>query len=151
MIRVELPDGLSNPINILDIGFIDSEARISDYQFTAINDCTCPGYDSLYQCTVTGGIATIWKGTIVNCRSADNEVILLHNTNFTSLRAESCNNGAITGRAIRVENSTYTSQLIVRISTEMNGSTIDCAHDTGVGTPVIGSTLLTITKGGYHK
>ena len=130
---------------MLSTGF--AEARISNYRFTALGDCTCPGYNSLYECTVTGGIATVWKGTAVNCQSADNEIILLHNTNFTSLRAETCNSGAITGQAIRVENGTYTSQLTVTVSAEMNGSTIVCAHDTGVDTPEIGSTLLIITKG----
>ena len=114
----------------------------------AINDCTCPGYDALYECTVTGGIATVWKGTAFNCQSAGNEIVLLHNTNFTSLRAESCNSGAITGYIIKAENGTYTSQLIVSIRPEMNGSTIVCANDTGVNTSVIDSKWLTITNGG---
>ena len=126
-----------------------TEARISNSQFTAINDCICPGYNSLYECTVTGGIATVWMGSVINCQLADNEIILSHNTNFTSLRAETCNSGAVTGRAIRAENETYISQLMVKVSTELNGSTIVCAHDTGVDTPMIGSTLLILTQGGY--
>ena len=126
-----------------------AEAAISNnyYQFTAVNDCTCLGYNSVYECTVTGGIATVWKGTAFDCQSADNEVVLLHNTSSTLLTAETCNNGAITGRVIKVENRNYTSQLMVRVSAEMNGSTIVCAHDTGMDTPVINSTVVTVTKG----
>ena len=127
-----------------------NEARTSNSQFMAINNCICPGYNSLYECTVTGGIATVWTGTAINCLLADNEIILSHNTNFTSLKAETCNSRAITGRAIKAENETYTSQLSVRVSPELDGSTIVCAHDTGADTTVIGSTLLTITQGGCH-
>ena len=101
----------------------------------------------MYECTVTGGIATVWKGTAFDCQSADNEVVLLHNTNSTSLTAETCNNGAITGRVIKVESGNYTSRLMVRVSAEMNGSTIVCAHDTGMDTLVINSTVVTVTKG----
>ena len=126
-----------------------TEARNTCDQFTAINDCTCPGYNSLYECTVIMGIATVWKGTAFNCQSAGNEIVLLHNTNFTSLRTETCNSGVISGRIIRANNGIYTSQLVVRVSVEMNGSTVVCAHDTGVNTPVIGSKLLTIVEGRY--
>ena len=122
-----------------------TEAGIcNSHQFTAVNDCTCPGYYSLYECTVTGGIATVWKGTVFNCQSADNEIVLLHSTKS----AETCNNGAISGRVMEVENGTYTSQLMVKVSPDMNGSTIVCAHDTGMNTSVINSTLVTITQGG---
>ena len=124
------------------------EAAISNNsQFTAVNDCTCLGYNSVYECAVTGGIATVWKGTALDCQSADNEVVLLHNTNSTSLTAETCNNGAITGRVIKVVNGTYTSQLVVSVGAEIDGSTIVCAQDTGMATPVIGSTVVTVTQG----
>lgn len=123
-----------------------TEAGISNSLFTIVNDCTCPGYYSLYECTVTGGIATVWKGTAFICPSIDNEIVLLHSNES----AETCNNGAITGRVINAENGSYTSQLMVRVGPEMNGSTIACAYDNGNrGTPVIDSTLLTVTKGLY--
>ena len=115
----------------------------------AITDCICEGYNSLYECTVVGGVATVWKGTTFDCSSTDNEVILFHSINSTSQPAEACNNGAIVGHAIEFETDTYTSQLTVQFSSELNGSTISCAHDNGVDTPVIGSTLLTITTGSY--
>ena len=123
-----------------------TEAGISNSLFTIVNDCTCPGYYSLYECTVTGGIATVWKGTAFNCPSNGNEIVLLHAHSTES--AETCNNGAIIGRVINTENVTHTSQLMVRVSPEMNGSTIVCAYDNGdMDTPVIDSTLLTITQG----
>ena len=122
------------------------EATIISNEFTAINDCTCQGYDSVYECSVSGGIATIWKGTAFDCQLGANEIALLHN-NFTLQRAETCNNGNITGQSVRVQNGTFTSQLTVRVSDELNGSTIVCAYDTEGDTPVVGSTQLNIRTG----
>ena len=64
-----------------------------------------------------------------------------------------CNNGAISGRIIRVENNTYVSQLSVSVSAEMIGSNISCYHDSGGSENVnpIGSSLLAITRGIYFS
>ena len=140
----ELCWSLKNENAIIIAGF--TEAGICNSLFTIVSDCTCPGYYSQYECTVTGGIATVWKGTAFNCPSNDNEIVLLHAHSTES--AETCNNGAIIGRVISTDNGTYTSQLMVRISPEMSSSTITCAYDNGdMDTPVIYSTLLNITQG----
>ena len=93
-------------------------------------------------------MATVWTGTAFDCTQSNNEVIIFH-SNFA--RPQACNNGAIIGQGIRVENDTFISQLMIRTSDETNGSSIVCAHDTGNinGTPEIGSTLLHITTGIY--
>ena len=135
---------------MFNIGF-ELKTISSSAQFMATNDCTCQGYNLMYECNVIGGVATVWKGTIFDCSSSGNEVVIFHSINSTSQRPQVCNNGAITGHIIREENGIYTSQLMVQVGTESNRSTIICAQDTGVNTPVIGSTLLTITTGSYKQ
>ena len=53
------------------------------------------------------------------------------------------------GHVVKAENGTYTSQLRILVGDEMNRSTISCAHDSGMATSLIGSTLLIITTGEY--
>ena len=115
----------------------------------AINDCTCQGYNLTYECTVFGGAATVWKGTAFDCSSKNNEVVIFHSNNVNSIsqRAETCNNGAITGRLIRAGSDSYTSQITVQFSNEINGTTVVCARDNGTVSPDIGSALLNITTG----
>ena len=44
---------------ILLTGF-EFEARNSNAQLITVNDCTCQGYNLVYECSVTGGQATVW-------------------------------------------------------------------------------------------
>ena len=109
------------------------------------NDCTCQGYNQIYECRVPGEGATIWNGTAFDCLVTNNEIVLLHSANSTSQRE--CNNGAVTGRLIHADSNSYTSQLTVRVSSEMIGRSISCIHDSGGATNVVGSSLLNITTG----
>ena len=97
------------------------------------------------------GGATVWRGTALNCTMSDHEIVLLHSrfeSNTGTLRI--CNNGAIVGRSLRVENnSSYTSQLNVTVSSDMIGESIECAHDHGT-TDTIGSSTLTATGTYMH-
>ena len=95
----------------------------------------------------TGG-ATVWKGTAFsNC---DNEITLLHRR-FENGTFEECNNGAITGRSIRVKNNNcsngedclYVSQLEIIINSEMLGKNIKCLYDNGMISTPIDSIVLT--------
>ena len=88
----------------------------------AVDDCTCPGYYSTYECTVFGSGATLWSGTAMDCPLTNNELIIFP----TSKRPQTCNNGAITGRIIRADNDFYISQLTIVINEEINGKTIAC-------------------------
>ena len=109
------------------------------------NDCTCLGCNQIYECQVLGEGATFWKGTAFDCLVTNNEIILFHSINSTSQRE--CNNGAVTGHLIHADNNLYTSQLTVRVSSEMIGRSISCIHDSGGATNAIGSSLLNITTG----
>ena len=99
-----------------------------------------------YECTVVGGGATIWKGTALDCPLADDEIIIFHRANYTSQRPQTCNDGAITGRALSTENDTYTSQLNIQVNDVetliIKNTTVVCAHDNGTHTMEIGSAIL---------
>ena len=100
-----------------------------------------------YQCTVFGGAATVWRGTAFDCSFINNEIVIFHDINYTSQNPLTCNNGAIIGQVVRAENDSYTSQITVQISDELNGTTVVCAHDNGTDSIEIGSAILDITTG----
>lgn len=109
------------------------------------NQCACNELSyQVYECTITGGGATIWKGTAFECSAVNNRLIFLHNRN--SARQE-CNNGAISGLMIRAENNCYTSQLRIRNNFTLNGRSIVCAHDSGVNVTEVGSVFLSFSTG----
>ena len=115
--------------------------------FKAINDCTCPGYISSFQCNVTGEGYTVWRGSAFDCQSSGNEIFLLH-SDFMGSTVITCNGGQIIGRSLEVTNNCYASQLEVNITTEMEGRTVECAYESGSSAEVIiGSSQLSITTG----
>ena len=100
-----------------------------------------------------GGVGgtTVWKGTAFDCPSSSHEIILLH-SRFKNERGthKACNNGTIVGQSLRVENTSYTSQLNVTVSSNMIGESIKCVHDDGkVATSVESSTIIP-TTGTYN-
>lgn len=56
-----------------------------------------------------------------------------------------CNNGAIVGYNIGVENNCYTSKLDVLVSPGLNGSTVKCIVDDVATSTVINTSTLVIT------
>ena len=119
----------------------------------AFNDCPFRGHNLTYECTVFGGGATIWKGTAFDCSLANNEFVIFHSINYTSQRPQTCNNGAITGRAISTENNYYTSQLNIQVNDTkyLMNTTVVCAHDNGTDTIEVGFAMLNFTAGSLHK
>ena len=90
------------------------------------NDCGCV----TYQCTVSGEGAIIWRGAAFDCMSRSNEVPLLGEDQHTV----ECNNGTV--KAQRKNN--YTSLLII-LNSSLSGSSIECIHDDGTNSNVIGT------------
>ena len=125
---------------------------MSDVQdFTRVNGCVCPGYDTVFECTAVGNGFTQWSGSAFDCEGLGNEIFLSHDDFDRGIRKE-CNNGAIVGRNLQVNGSCYTSQLTVNISANLNGKTIECTYDSGRVLEPIGSTTIMITTGsGYAK
>ena len=91
-----------------------------------MSGCVCPGDTLTYECTVMGGIWTVWTGSAFNCY----EIALLH-SRFMNTRTYTCNNGAIVAQSLSVEGNYYTSQLNVTITPDIIGKTIECIVDNG--------------------
>ena len=100
----------------------------------------------LYECTVPGVGATIWRGEAFDCSGTNNEIQLLPGINST----RECNNGEISAHPIHPQpnESLHTSQLTVKVGPDTNSTTIDCLHDDGAGNITeVGSTVLNIITG----
>ena len=102
----------------------------------------CPGCELVVECTVTGGAATVWQGTVFD--SCQNGEITLRHSQFNTgtVLNRSCRTmPPIVGRSVSVADGSYTSQLLVNISEDLFGRTIECANSSGyiVGRKQIGT------------
>ena len=104
----------------------------STNKLTVITSCTCPGNEVVFECAVAGGGATIWQGTALE-ECAGGRIILRHSQfEYGHNVSQTCGaNGPVVGRATSVVSDSYTSQLIINVSQHLNGSTIECAGDSG--------------------
>lgn len=111
----------------------------SRFRLTSSSDCICPNNTLIFECTVMTGVETVWRGSAFNCITNDtNEMILLDSDNSRLEESVSiCNNGAIFGQVVEFENSNYTSQLSVTISSDMFNKSIECS--TQNNTTIVGS------------
>lgn len=92
-------------------------------ELLATADCVCPGENATYECTVHGGVLTVWSGSVFD----DGCSILLNHSQFESGDEDGvCNNGTVVARGIRKENNYYTSQLTIFVSSNLTGRTIEC-------------------------
>ena len=101
--------------------------------------CACPGDILTYKCIIMGTYfgVTVWTGSafMSNC-----EITLLH-IRFPSV-ADECNNGAIVGRSLSVEDNNYTSQLNIIVTPDIAGKTIECGQDDESGFIIYHSSVL---------
>ena len=125
--------------------FINTGSSESE-EMLRTSECICPGYTSVFQCTVVGSGSTVWRGGIFSCLG--NEVSLRH-SQFQSGAAGECNNGAIVAESLSVVDNCYTSRLTVAVQMEMDGQTLECAHDDGLTVTTIGMTRIDIETGKY--
>ena len=116
-------------------------------ELVATSDCACVGQSYTYQCSVNGelGDLTVWSGSVIEVGC---EIVLYHNR-YGSMSGTSgvCNNGAVSGRSIEVINSSYISQLTIRVSNGLDRRTVECSIDDGREEILINSSTLLITKG----
>ena len=108
-----------------------------------IDDCICPGQRVTYECTVVGGVVTVWSGTIMEI---DCEIILRHYIIYLN-SYRTCNNGAVIGQGVEVNNNCFTSQLTVLLTPDLNQRTIRCSVVTGDEIIAIGVAQLLFTTG----
>ena len=96
-----------------------------------LNDCTCLGYNQIFECTVYGGGITIWRGTALSgCQPSDNETQLRHSQYRNSQATGECVGGEIVARSVGVSGNCYTSQLSLAVGEEnlMINETFECVH-----------------------
>ena len=107
------------------------------------NDCLCPGNIVTFECTIVGFGSTVWRGGAFDCPLG--QISLRHSQFASGSAVGECNNGAIIGRSVRVQNNDcFVSQLNVTLLSSLNGRTVECAHDDTTAITVIGSTILNI-------
>ena len=116
-------------------------------ELQTISDCSCVGYNATYQCTAAGNGITIWQGDEFNCPFGNK--ILLRHENFIGGTSGKCNGGEIIGWSLSINGSNYSSQLMVHVTHELNGTSIECVYE-DLATNAkskIGQTQLIITIG----
>ena len=93
-----------------------------------LSDCVCPGHELRLQCTVVGGLITVWKGSALSdCQY--NEIVLQHSRFRDRSPVGECNNGRIVGRGVRRSGNNFTSELIISnlcVNSTLSGNTILC-------------------------
>ena len=97
----------------------------------------------------SAGGATAWSGSAFDC--PNNEITLLHSLFKSGHGAIGvCNNGAIVAQSLGVENSYYTSQLTVTLTSGVIGKTIMCINFLNLTSDVVQfATTIENTTGNY--
>ena len=115
-------------------------------ELTTLSLCICPGYEAVFECVVTSGGATTWKGTALD--RCSNDKITLRHSQFIqrgySFSNNCGDNGPIIGHAVSVMNDSYTSQLTVNVSQSLIGANVECATDSGTN---VGTKQILLTTG----
>lgn len=113
-----------------------------------MSNCTCIGYPLEFQCVTIGRGATIWRGSAFNCPSSLDKIQLYHSRFTTGRATGSCNNGNIIARALDTTEGQYRSQLsIYNLTSEMIGTTVECAYDNGTHIHPINNIIISVTTG----
>lgn len=139
-------------VHVLTVGsLVFSAVESSSSGLTLLTSCTCPGYQLIFECTVFGGGATVWRGTALD--QCPRGQLFMRHSEFQSGRTWTCINGQIIGRTVSVSNLSYTSQLAVTVSNGLIGRDVQCSHDNGTtGMPyVIGVSTIQITTGNIAR
>ena len=108
--------------------------------------CACVGDRLIYNCSVVGGTATLWRGSAFDCPQAGSEITLRHSLFVSNGVFRICNNGDIVGHSIRVVNNSYTSQLNVTVRESFNNKTVQCVLSSNEGRTV-GESILYVISG----
>ena len=113
-----------------------------------------------YQCNVVGGGATLWNGSLFDCPSKSNQILLRHSEFQLASASGECNSEAVIANSIGISesltnnsNQCYSSQLNIAVSPSMNNKIIECNHDNiqqGTVTS-IGVRILNFTSGNYYS
>ena len=111
-----------------------------------LSDCVCPGRELRLQCTVVGGVNTLWRGSALrDCQY--NEIQLQHSRFGDRSPVGECDNGGIVAHGVRRVDNNFTSELVININLDKNstlsGNTITCFRDGGKTLMSIGNYTIT--------
>ena len=106
----------------------------------------------IYECSIMGGFggSTIFRGKpspFADCTGNPNLLSLPHSQfdHESQDVIRTCNDDAVIGRSISIQNGTYTSQLSITITSELLGDTIQCIHNNGRSLSEVGSSRINNT------
>ena len=106
-----------------------TEQLMSPEERTSGMRCIPLGNTVSYECTVDGGVLTLWTGSAFTCPTAS--ITLLHSL-FTQLEGVSDKCGDLTAMSVGVNGTEYTSRLTLTATAELNGNTINCTNGSGL-------------------
>ena len=109
--------------------------------------CVCAGDNLIFNCSIMGGTATLWRGTAFDCPLVGSEISLRHRLFVSNQGFGICNNGDIIGRSVSAVNDCYTSQLNATVRESFNNKTVQCAFISSVGSNIVGESLLSVVSG----
>ena len=118
-----------------------------------LSDCVCPGHELRLECTIVGGVATVWTGSAFDCPALFNEIVLIHYRFASGTHYGRCNNGRIIVRSINTTSDSdgikYISQLIIQLDENgrLKGRTVKCVHYNLTHDIVIGTHVISYTRG----
>ena len=118
-------------------------------KLTALNSCTCLGYEAVFECVVTGDGATVWQGTAFDECSSDRIVLRHSEFNYSGYSiSQICGtSGQLFSRAVSIVNESYASHLTVNVSEDFVGKTVECGSDNGFH---IGTKQISLTTGKFQ-
>ena len=119
---------------VLFVCSVSSDTSIQKIsEFLLPSGCTCPGDQLVFECSVQGGVATVWQGSIFDCGHGVHSIRLRHSKfNLQQSARGECNNRLsqpIVAQSIGVFNGTYISQLNVTVTEAMNNMTVECTAE----------------------
>ena len=88
--------------------------------------CVCPGDVLTYQCSVSGGIATVWRGSAFDC--INNSITLHHEQYGFGNAIGECSDSHLLGQGLYLDNRQYVSILNVTVNSNFNNTTIECFY-----------------------
>lgn len=112
----------------------------------------CHGDTLTFNCSVNGGVATVWKGSAFKCMPTNNEIVLLHSRSNGSVNG-TCNEGDITAYAelevLYSNKDKYFSQINVTATFPFAVSmfTVICFCDNGTIETVVSNWTVSISSG----
>ena len=122
-----------------------------DDNFRMISSCACPETELVFECTVDGDGGTYWQGTALeDCPR--NRILIRHSQfeNGFSVNETCGDNGTVIvrTRTFSAVNNSYTTELIISVNEQLNGSLIECTSDSG---RIIGNISIILSPEGKNE